>query len=240
MKNNAKFDRLVNIRTRSSDLRLFLLAVAAAVAAHFVFFGLFSRVSAKKEAADGDTYLPRLSMLTLKDLPASRRKGFSSWLEYHEPRGVIRGNIDDAAIGGVLRDVRPPKLKSDLGGAMPIRPAAVGKFSEVPGSGPQPRHMPPSPPRRETAPVAVSSGGVTDGEGNVLPHGDLKLPPRTPLAVGRTVLRVFNGGDTPALLLESSCGDGKLDDFALRSLAFLTRGELTPEFMIVEWPEAEK
>jgi len=234
VKTNAKFDRRVNIRTRSSNAKLFWLAFAATAAANLLFFSLFTGRDKKERAESGSA----LTMLGSSDFRADQREGFRNWIEYHDPRGSIRGDIDDAVVGEILRDVRPAGLKSELGGDIPLRAPAVGDFSEVPGRGVPARTLPPAPPREKAASVAAAA--VTDGEGNELPVGDMKLPPRTPRTTGRTVLRVFNGGNTPALLLEKSCGDAELDGFAMRSLAFLAGRGSTPEFMIVEWPEAEK
>ena len=236
MRTNAKFDRRVNIRSRSSDLRIVLYASATALSVGILFFGLFSYRRPEKGNDVEDTHL---TMLTADDFPAAQREGFRNWIEYHDPRNSIRCRIGDGVVCGGLRDVRPAGLKSDLCTDIPVRPAVVAGFREVAGGGVPPRTLPPGPPRVRPAPV-FAAGGVRDGEGNVLPLENVKLPPRTPRTVGRTELRVLNGGDTPALLLQYSCGDAALDSFAMRSLAFLARRDPAPEFIIVEWPEGEK
>ena len=139
----------------------------------------------------------------------------------------------------MLRDaraVRPVKRSETV---VPVRVAAIGAFREVPGRELPVRALPPPPPE-DVAPVASAAGKVTDGGGRELPLNGLELPPRTPRTVGRTVLRVFDGGNAPVLLLDGSCGDGRLDGFAIRNLAFLARRQPIPEYIVVEWPEVRK
>jgi len=239
VKTNVKFDRRVNIRSRMSNRKIFWCALAAAAGAYVVFFGLFSLRA--PEGGRKETY-SALTMLSSSDFSGEQREGFRNWMEYHDPRHSIRGEFDEDVVSGTLRDVRPPGLKSSLAPDIPVRFRTVGRFREVPGGKLPVRTLPPAPPRAAALPVPVSAaaGRVTDGEGNILPLGSLKLPPRSSETAGRTILRVFNGGRLPALLLEESCGDAALDGFAIRSLTFLALREAVPEFIIVEWPEAGK
>ena len=238
MKNNVKFDRRVNIRMRATDLRIACYAVGAAVLAHIVFFSIFGlrdQVKHRGEVGSGVT------MLSLADFPVEAREGFRNWLDYHDPRSFGDCGFGDEVEEGVLREVRTARLTKRPEAVIPTPAAAVGAFREVPGRKLPERILPPPPPpREENVPeTSAALGKVTDGSGRELPLGKLKLPPRTSRTVGRTVLRVFNGG-APALLLDSSCGDGRLDGFAIRTLAFLARRDPAPEYIVIEWPEARK
>ena len=237
MRINLKFDRRVNIRTRATDLRIFWYAIGAAVLAHVLFFSIFDH---HRPARRSGEQRAGVTMLSAADFPAAGREGFRSWMKYHDPRSFDDCGFGEDVTEGVLRDaraVRPVKRRETV---IPVRAAAVGAFREVPGRALPVRTLPPPPPREAAAPVASAAGKVTDGGGRELPLDGLKLLPRTPRTVGRTVLRVFDGGNAPVLLLDGSCGDGRLDGFAIRNLAFLARRQPTPEYIIVEWPEAQK
>ena len=236
MSNNVKFDRRVNIRTRDSDLKIFWYAVAAALAAHLIFFGAFNY---RRAAQRGDKGGDAVMMLTEKDFPKAQRKWFRRWMAYNDPRNSGRAEFGEKLIGDKMREAVPDRIREPSNADIPTPSAEIGKFREVPGRKlPSPTYLP-APPRGELPPPVVS-GSVTDGEGRPLPLGGLKLPARTPRTTERTVLRVFKSGSEPVLLLERSCGDPNLDDFAIRELLFLARDEAAPEFMIVEWPEARK
>lgn len=237
MRSNVKFERKVNIRTRNSDRQIFWYAFAAALTAHVVFFGAFDYRRRVRQNGEGGS---AVTLLPLSDFSERERDGFRKFMEYHDPLNFGSGGFGENAVDGTLRDVRPAELKTRLGADVPTRPAAVGKFREVPG---RRRQLPPTlpPPRVESAPAILSaSGAVTDDNGRMLPIGDVKLPSRTPETTGQTVLRVYKSGGPPVLITERSCGDAKLDRIAAHKLLFLARGETAPEFIYVEWPEARK
>ena len=238
MSNNVKFDRRVNIRTRNSDRVILCYAIAAAVAAHAVFLLIFNY---RRPAPTGDESGSKVTMLALSDFPKKERVWIRRWLDYNDPRNFDRGEFDEKLIGGALQNAlkEPPDIKSRSDAEIPVRSVEVGKFREVRGGKLSSPTLLPLPPRDEPKP-AVVSGAVTDGKGRTLPLGGLKLPARTPAATGRTVLRVFRSGAEPVLLLERSCGDAKLDDFAIHSLRTLVGRGSAPEFIVVEWPEARK
>ena len=235
---NLKFDRKVNIRTRATDRQIVWYAVGAAVLAHIVFFGAFEyRRTEKRNGETGSG----VTMLSAADFPAEEREGFRNWMTYHDPQRFDDYGFGEEVVDGVLRDVRTVRAAKRPEVVVPVRAAAVAAFREVPGRKLPVRILPPPPPREEAAPdVSAATGKVTDGVGRELPLGKLKLPSRTSRTVGRTVLRVFDGGKAPVLLLDSSCGDRKLDGFAIRSLLFLASRQPAPEYIIVEWPEARK
>lgn len=261
MRSNVKFYRKVNIRTRSSDRRLFWYAVAVAVTAHVVFLGAFDYRRRARQSGEGGS---AVTLLSMSDLTKQEREGFRSWLEYHDPlnfgsgwacEDAVAGTLHDIptrrqgrlysedAVDGTLHDVRPAELKSRLRADIPVGAAAGGEFSKVPGRKKvAPMVLPPPPPPRVAAKTAAipASGMVTDGNGTVLPLGDVKLPHRTPGTTGQTVLRVYKSGGPPVLITERSCGDAQLDRIAAHKLLFLARGETAPEFIYVEWPEARK
>ena len=237
MKTNVKFDRKVNIRMRATDLRIAWYAVGAAVLAHVIFFFLFDHRRPPRRGGETGT---GVTMLSVADFPVEEREGFRNWLDYHDPRSFGDCGFGDEVEEGVLREVRTARMSKRPAAVIPVPAAAVGAFREVPGRELPVRILPPPPPREENAPkTSAALGKVTDGSGRELPLGELKLPTRTPRTVGRTVLRVFNGG-APALLLDRSCGDGRLDGFAIRTLTFLARRDPAPEYIVIEWPEARK
>lgn len=235
---NLKFDRKVNIRMRATDRQIVWYAVGAAVLAHLVFFGVFEyRKSEKPNGKDGSG----VTMLSAADFPAEEREGFRNWMKYHDPQGFGDYGFGEEVEEGVLRNIHTIRQVKRPEAVIPVRAAAVGAFSEVPERKLPVRTLPPPPPREEALPVvSAAAGRVTDGAGRELQLGDLELPSRTARTLGRTVLRVFDGGNAPVLLLDSSCGDRKLDRFAIRSLLFLARRRPAPEYIIVEWPEGRK
>jgi len=232
---NVKFERRVNIRTRNSDRAIFWFAVAAALAAHILFWLAFNYRRIVKPGGESGS---AVTMISLSDFPEAERRSVRNWMEYNDPRSAVREEYDDDLVGGTLPD-RPPNLADRIPAEIPLPGASVGKFSEVPGrklSAPAPLPVPP----QDGPKPSSAAGGVYDGAGRALPLGDFELPPRTPTATGSTVLRVVRAGGISELLPERSCGDAKLDDFAAHKLVFLVRGETAPEFIVVEWPEARK
>ena len=146
---NLKFDRRVNIRFRSSDRRIFWYAVATAVAAHAVFWGLFNH---RRPLRRGGESRVAVTMLSPRDFRAGgQREMFRSWMEYNDPRnfgGGFGAEVTDTA----LRDVRPAGLKEPSGAAAPERAPKLEAFREVPGRELPMRPLVPPPPR-DTAPL---------------------------------------------------------------------------------------
>lgn len=236
---NRKFDRRVNIRMRATDRRIIWYAIGTALVANAVFFGLFSyRRPVRRGGEEGDA----VTMISASDFrDAGARKGFRNWLNYHDPRNFGDCGFAPEVVGGVLYDVRPPRRKTPPKPSVAAWSAPVAEFREVPARVLPGRTLLPPPPRSDDGiSAAPAAGRVTDGDGRVLPIGDLRLPARTARTVERTVLRVFKDGGSPVLLVHSPCGDDRLDGFAVRALRFLAVREPVPEYVIVEWPEEKK
>ena len=179
-------------------------------------------------------------MLSVDDLPRRDRKWFRRWLEYHDPRNSDFGEFSDEAVDGLIRNARPENLTERPAASVAAAPPEVDK--SVRREVRRPGNDPALPPPRiaDVAPAAPAPPRVTDGAGRALPTGGVKFPalPQGPL--GRTVLQVFKAGDTPALLLERSCGDSRLDRFAMNAFLSLAQRDPAPEFIVVEWRGAEK
>jgi hypothetical protein len=224
--------RRLNIRPRRSDRSLFWYAVAAALSAHVLFWGAFShrRITA----------VPRESSAAVTMLTREELAGISDWLKYHDPADFNRGDFRKAVTAQSFREVEAGFAPRRPLTEVRVRNYSVGKYRELPVTELSPRAVPPvSVPEPPPVKAKPRPGGITDGRGNALRIDDLKLPPRTPSAVGDTVLRVLNPGRYPTLTLESSCGDAELDRFAQRVLLPLANADRAPDFLIVSWPDPE-
>lgn len=149
------------------------------------------------------------------------RSGYSALLEKHRPRAVGRAANE---LAGVLSDP-----------GLPVLPGFAA-LEPVPAAGPEPYRVTPF---DEPAPLpipAVKEPFVTDGNGERLMLGRLRMPEgnRKPV-MSPTVVSVWeNSGMTRSHLVQS-CGVPALDRAALEAIA----GERfeSRKTLIVYWPE---
>jgi len=226
-----KFIRRLSDRPRRSDRSIMFRAVLAALAAHLVFWSVFSyRRSVSPMRSQGSS----ISLLNSSELTPELLR----WLDDHDPANMIRSDYR----GGYAAQL-PPE---------PPRPGISASHSVAPRPAPAPKVRafrvlavaPAAPgvrfPGMASPPFAASAkrAAVTDELGRALPYADVKLPFRTAKVQGDTVLRMLNIGGLPVLAVESSCGDPELDRAATAiPVAGLAKSEPPPQFIVVRWPE---
>ena len=234
MNNSLKIARRIDIRSRRSDRSNLLCAVLAAAAANILFWGAFSYREPPKPPPE------RTSSVTM--MGAKESAAIESWLKYHDPaafnRGEYRKVVPNIVSGGENMTALPAlsRPEPDVAGGR----AAVGKYREIALPEYTPRTALPLPPPTAPPPPGRRTGKITDGAGKILPLDGVELPPRTPRAGERTVLRVLVPGRFPTLMVDTSCGDPALDRRAQQLAAPLAASEQAPEFIVVEWPDPVK
>ena len=221
-------------RSRRADRTIFWSALAAAFAAHVLFWAVFSYrpvYSGSRGSSSSVTMLSREELAEIND-----------WLRYHDPAAFNRGDYRKAVSPQSFREVGPgfEVRRPEVG--MPVRTYTLNQYRELPTPPPPMRAVLPVPlPEPPPAPEPKARPGrITDGRGNELRVDGVELLPRTPRAIGDTVLRVLNPGRYPTLSLERSCGDAELDRFAQRVLLPLANSDRAPEYLIVSWPDPKK
>ena len=232
MKRFADICRGLNDRTRRSDRSLFWYALAAAFAAHVIFWGSFSYRSVRDSASRESS--AAVTMLTNEELAE-----IADWLECHDPAAFNRGDFRKAVSPQSFREVAPGFASGRPQVVAAVRTYSVRKYREQPVPAlPMRAVLPvPAPPEPPPAKPKPRPGGIADGRGGKLELAGVELPPRTPRTIGDTVVRVLNPGRYPTLSLERSCGDAALDRFALRVLLPLANSDPAPEYLIVSWPD---
>lgn len=218
-------------RPRRSDRRIALWAVLTAVAAHLVFWSLFSY---RRPVSAVHRHGAPVSLLNRSKISPE----LALWLEYHDPSNMIRSDFGGGYAAQLpnTAGIVTPAAHVEL--PLPEPAPKIRPFRELPmGKTPSGARLP-----TVAASSAVVSSDrtapVTDGGGRALPFDASALPYRTAKVNEDTVLRVQKIGGMVTFAVHSSCGDAELDRAATGLPAERLAGvEPFPQYIVVRWPE---